>query len=189
MSFSERFTGILKQSPALRSIFGRWGEVALPDAWIVAGALAQTVWNVAHGRTPGAGIKDIDIVYFDAGDLSAESEIRHERRLRRLFTDLALQIDVKNEARVHLWYGQKFGREIRPYESSADAIASFPTTATCVGVQPSGGDLKIEAPFGLDDLMTMVVRPNRALVSREIYEAKTRRWSLHWPKLDIRPWI
>lgn len=173
----------------MRAVFDRWAAVALPDAWLVAGAVAQTVWNIEHGRAPGAGIKDIDIVYFDAGDLSAEAEAAHERRVAALLADLSVKIDVKNEARVHLWYGRVFGREIPPYSSTAHAIATFPTTATSVGVRPGGGGhLEIAAPLGLDDLLGMQVRPNRALVSKTVYEGKAMRWRDLWPKLVIHPW-
>ncbi len=81
MSSAERLESLLRQSPILQTIFERWDDVHLPDAWLVAGAVAQTVWNIKHQRDPGAGIKDIDIVYFDAGDLSAEGEVAQEARL------------------------------------------------------------------------------------------------------------
>lgn len=178
----------LRQNPKLRAILHRWTALQLPDAWIVAGAVAQTVWNLEHGRPADADIKDIDIVYFDPRDLSAEAEAAQERRVAELTADLEVKVDVKNEARVHLWYGRVFGREIVPYTSTPAAIATFPTTATAVGVRPAQTGLRIEAPFGLGDLLAMVVRPNRALVSRAVYEAKTARWQAVWPKLDIRPW-
>jgi hypothetical protein len=38
--------------------------------------------------------------------------------------------DVKNEARVHLWYERRFGRHLEPYRSTGDAIATWPTTAS-----------------------------------------------------------
>lgn len=185
---AESFDRRLRRNPSLRAVLDCWTALRLPDAWIVAGALAQSIWNQEHGRPADADIKDIDIVYFNASDLSAEGEAAEEVRIRNLFAGLGPRFDVKNEARVHLWYGRKFGREIAPYTSTADAIATFPTTATSVGVQPVGGGLAIEAPFGLDDLLGMVVRPNRALASRAVYEAKADRWRLNWPRLDIRPW-
>lgn len=189
MSSAERLEALLRQSPMMCTLFDRWAAVALPDAWLVAGAVAQTVWNIEHGRDPDAGIKDIDIVYFDADDLSAEAEAAQERRIAGMLADLAMKIDVKNEARVHLWYGRVFGREIPPYTSTADAIATFPTTATSVGVRPGAdGRLEVAAPFGLDDLLGMQVRPNRALVSQAVYEAKTARWQHLWPRLAISGW-
>ncbi len=92
--------------------------------------------------------------------ISFEAEDSHERRLRDLFRRLPLKLDVKNEARVHLWYQDRFGYPIRPYLSSVDAIASFPTTATAVGVRRQRGKFECCAPFELGDLFGLVVRPN-----------------------------
>jgi hypothetical protein len=47
----------------------------LPDAWIVAGCLTQTAWNVLTGRAVDHGINDYDIFYFDP-DLSWDAEDR-----------------------------------------------------------------------------------------------------------------
>src|SRR5260370_40606051 len=76
-------------------------------------------------------------------------------RLRCRFTRLSLKLDVKNEARVHLWYEEKFGYPIPPYRSTAAAIATFPTTATSIGVRWCGGRLECCAPYGLDDLFSI----------------------------------
>jgi len=122
-----------------------------------------------------SGIKDVDLIYFDAEDLSAKAETDHESRLRDLFRRLPIKLDVKNEARVHLWYRERFGYAIRPYLSSADAIATFPTTATAVGVHRMRGEFECCAPFGLDDLFGLVVRPNKRQITRAIYEAKVER--------------
>src|SRR5487761_230515 len=78
----------LGQNSWLWEILRRFDEIGLPDCWIVAGYVAQTVWNLACGRAAGFGIKDADLVYFDAADLSAETETEHEKRLRAQFSDL-----------------------------------------------------------------------------------------------------
>jgi hypothetical protein len=44
------------------------------------------------------------------------------------------------------------------------------------------------APFGLSDLLGMVARPNKAIVSRGVYEEKVARWSARWPRLRVVPW-
>ena len=166
----------------------RWADIGLPDAWLVAGAIAQTVWNAKSGLPPEHGIRDMDIVYFDDTDLSAEAEAAEEARIRTLFSNIPVKADVKNEARVHLWYESRFGTAIPPYKSAEDAIATFPTTATAIGVRPGEGGLEVTAPFGLADLCAMAVRPNKAQVSADIYAAKVARWRELWPALDIRPW-
>jgi uncharacterized protein len=178
----------LEQNKWLREILERFEEIALPDSWLVAGSIAQTIWNLGCGRSAELGLKDVDLIYFDDQDLSFDAEASHERRLRDLFRRLPIKLDVKNEARVHLWYEERFGYAIKPYLSSADAIATFPTTATAVGVRRKRGKLECSAPFGLDDLFGLVVRPNKRQITRPIYEAKVDRWRAIWPRLTFLPW-
>ena len=178
----------IRSSPVLEPVLDCWNEVRSPDAWLVAGAVAQTVWNAKLGYAPDHGIRDVDIVYFDAENLAAESEQAEEQRIRSLFASLPVPLDVKNEARVHLWYEARFGFAIAPYRSTEDAIATFPTTATAIGVRLSDGRFEISAPFGLTDLCRLVVRPNKTQINVQIYQAKVSRWRTHWPALDIRPW-
>jgi uncharacterized protein len=183
----EHLEAALQQNRSLWEILSRFDEIALPDAWLVAGAVAQTVWNLSLGRPAELGIKDVDIVYFDAADLSAEAEAAQERRLRRQFDALPIQLDVKNEARVHLWYQRTFRYAIPPYASTEAAIDTFPTTATSIGVRRTNR-FECYAPFGLDDLFSLVVRPNKAQVTEAIYEAKLARWREQWPQLTFLAW-
>jgi len=183
-----RLEAAVRGNPWLAAILDRFDAIALPDAWLVAGAIAQTIWNQAARRAPEAGIKDVDLVYFDAADLSAEAEAAHERRLRDAFADLPVALDVKNEARVHLWYERKFGKPIAPYRSTADAIATFPTTATSVGVRIHRDRFETCAPFGLDDLFGLVVRANRRQIDEPAYATKVARWRPIWPALTVLPW-
>lgn len=178
----------LRRHKALWQIIGSFDEIGLPDCWLVAGAIAQTIWNDAFGRAANAGIKDADIVYFDADDLSEEAELKEEAQLRDRFVRLGLKLDVKNEARVHLWYEKKFGYPIPPYQSTAAAIASFPTTATSIGVRWCGGRFECCAPYGLDDLFGLIVRPNKRQITPVIYEAKVARWQNEWPQLTFLVW-
>ena len=169
-------------------ILNRWTCIALPECWLVAGAVVQAVWNEKFGFAPDHGMRDVDIVYHDPRDLSEESEAAHDARIGSMFTDLPVRLDVKNEARVHLWYEARFGYAIAPYGSAKAAIATFPTTATAIGVRRTGQGWEIEAPFGLADLCDGVVRPNRVQVTQKIYEAKVARWRALWPDLIIHDW-
>jgi hypothetical protein len=183
-----KLAAIVQRHPVLSVVLRRFDSVALPDGWLVAGAIVQCVWNDRAGRPATYGLKDIDIVYFDPSDLSADAEAAHEARLRDLFADLPVKLDVKNEARVHLWYRDIFGKGIEPYRSTADAIATFPTTASSVGVRPAADGLEVCAPFGLDDLLGGIVRPNKRQITRAVYEAKVARWRALWPEVTYRPW-
>ena len=184
----ERLEAALRRHETLWQIVGCLEDIGLPDCWLVAGAVAQTVWNIALGRPAQSGIKDADVVYFDTENLSAEAEAGEEARLRDRCGQLGLKLDVKNEARVHLWYEEKFGYPIPPYQSTADAIATFPTTATTIGVRRYGAQLECCAPFGLDDLFNLIVRPNKVQITPAIYDAKVARWRAEWPQLTFLTW-
>ncbi len=185
LQFLER---AIRSSPVLGPVLEGWPEVRLPDAWLAAGAVAQTVWNAKLGYPPDHGIRDVDIVYFDGEDLTAESEQAEAHRIASLFAHSSVRCDVKNEARVHLWYEARFGKAIAPYRSTEAAIATFPTTATAIGVRLVDGRFEVSAPFGLTDLIHLIVRPNKTQINAQRYEAKLSRWRTNWPALDIRPW-
>ncbi|MGN7714047.1 nucleotidyltransferase family protein [Hyphomicrobiales bacterium] len=179
---------IVYQSPLLSSILNKWDKIPLPDSWLAAGAVTQTVWNHIFGFPPVYGIQDVDIVYFDADDLSEVSEAERSASIRAAFSNLPVWIDVKNQARVHSWYESKFGYSIEPYTSTAQAITTFPTTAGAVGIRPGHAKLELYAPYGLSDLLSATVRPNKKQITRKIYETKVDRWIKLWPELAIVGW-
>ena len=133
------------------------------------------------------GIKDCDLVYFDP-DTSIEAQNLYAQKGEKTFESLPVSVEITNEARVHLWYEQEFGKVIDPYTSTEDAINTWPTTATAVGVRYEAGKFIVYAPYSLNDLMGMIVRPNKGLITREVYEKKVARWQKLWPKLRIIPW-
>ncbi|UJL47098.1 nucleotidyltransferase family protein [Virgibacillus sp. NKC19-16] len=163
---------ILNLSEDLRQAL-KTSQLELKNYYIGAGFLVQTVWNYLSGNSLDYGIGDIDIVYFDAEDLSFEKEKEMEVKLTSLLNNLPFKVDVKNEARVHLWYEEKFGFKIEPYQSLEEAINTWPTTATSMGVRNGENDqFEVYAPYGLNDLFGMIVRPNKLQITREIYEKK-----------------
>jgi hypothetical protein len=180
-------TQILAASPTLSECLRRLAALELPDWALGAGCIAQTVWNATHGKAPDEDILDYDLVYFDP-EASAAAEARIAERARSLLADLSVAVDVKNQARVHRWYARRFGFAIEPYRSTADAIATWPSTATAIGVRSGGPRLEVIAPFGTADLLCGVVRANRVQITREVYAAKVARWAARWPRLDVRPW-
>jgi hypothetical protein len=185
---SRELEAVLRANPVCAAILDGAGALGLPDWYLGAGAVAQTVWNGAHDRTPGADIADYDLVYFDPGDLSEDAENAAERAASSAFGRFGARLDVTNEARVHLWYEHKFGVRLEPYASTQAAISTWPTTATSIGVTSRNDRFSVHAPFGTDDLWALIVRPNKTLVTRGVYEAKVARWSAIWPRLTIIPW-
>lgn len=162
-------------------------KLELPNWYLGAGAICQTVWNTLHDFSPEQGIKDYDLVYFDS-DTSAEAQEKFIVKARKLFAELPVDVELTNEARVHLWYKQQVGKEIRPYTSTEDAINTWPTTASSVGVRYENGKFVVYAPYGLNDMFSMIVRPNKTLITFKVYEEKVKRWKRNWPKLKVVPW-
>jgi len=185
------FERMVLRNPALVTVLDRMPGLDLPGCWLAAGAVFQTVWNCLSGRDPGAGIKDYDLIYHDSADLGWDAEDRVIRRATGLFADLPVDVEVRNEARVHLWYEGRFGVRCPPYHSTEAAIATFPSTSSCFGVRRSSapdGGLDVYAPFGFTDLFAFRTRPNPALAPRRVYETKTARWRAEWPQLQVLPW-
>src|SRR5271155_5672313 len=100
----QRFESIIRADANLTHLLSLMRSLGLPQWWLVAGCLYQTVWNVLTNRPRGTGIQDHDVIYFDATDLSWEAE---DTVIKRVKASYLLQI--RNQARVHLWYEQHFG--------------------------------------------------------------------------------
>jgi len=180
---------VLSRNAVLTEVLERTAAMGLPGWYLTAGCLFQTVWNVVTDRPPAAGIKDYDVFYFDAGDLSWEAEDAVIRAGREVFADLPAEVEIRNEARVHLWYEDKFGAPCPPYDSTEAAIDSFAATTCCLGVRlEDGGHWRVYAPHGLSDVFGLVVRPNPVLAPRFVYESKVARWRERWPELTVLEW-
>jgi hypothetical protein len=180
---------IIRASPLLMEVLAGLREDALPDGLLVAGAIYNLVWNRLSGRPDLTGINDIDVFYFDDRDLSYEGEDRVIRRLAVRFAHLPLPVQVRNQARVHLWFPQKFGIPFTPLASSAEMLGRYASKTHSVGARlEPDGTMSIVAPFGLDDIFSFRITPNRVLMNKPAHEAKGARAKSVWPELTIIPW-
>jgi hypothetical protein len=180
---------VLSQNEVLTDVMASAATLELPGWYVTAGCLFQTVWNVVTGRPPTNGIKDYDVFYFDRSDLSWAAEDAVIKAGQEVFTGLPAEVEIRNEARVHLWYEQKFGIACPPHESTEAAIDCFAATTCCLGVRlGSDGGWRVYAPHGLSDVFNLVLRPNPVLAPREVYETKAARWKEEWPELTVLPW-
>ena len=180
------FIGDVLRNDANRAILQRLPSLQLPDAWLVAGCLFQTIWNLRSGRPPGAGIKDYDLFYFDADDLSAGAEDGVGERVQACYRDLGVTVEAKNQARVHTWYADWFGFPYPALEDSCDGIDRFLVTCTCVGLQCGSGDSpRLYAPNGLDGLYGGVLRPNPRCNHRSLFLQKTASYRRRWDWLQV----
>ncbi len=169
----------------LRHAMTRAQVLDLPNWRIVSGALYNTVWNHLTMRPETFGIKDIDLFYFDP-DTSYEAE----DTIIKSATDFAKNppIEIRNQARVHLWYEAHFGRKIAPLPSVEAAIDRFACTTHCVGLCQSDQGLDLYAPFGLRDIFSFTLRPNPIQDNRKTHAIKAARALKHWPELTVIPW-
>jgi uncharacterized protein len=179
---------IIAGQPVLMRILEGMEALGLPDPLLGSGAIYNTVWNVLTGRPPLTGIKDADVVYYDAGDLSYEAEDRVIKRAERHFADLPIPVEVRNQARVHLWFPEKFGVAYPKLGCSADMMLYFASRTHAVAVRLEHGRIAIYAPFGLDDMFSFRVTPNPALDNRRTHEAKAARAKATWPELTVVAW-
>nr|WP_031198353.1 nucleotidyltransferase family protein [Mesorhizobium sp. L2C054A000] len=172
----EAFLAFVLADALVSDALERARTLALPDWLVVSGALYNSVWNHLTGKPPGYGIKDVDLFYFDNSDLSYEAEDAVIRRAAQHFEGLALPAEVRNQARVHLWYPQKFGQPCPRYTSSSESVSYFASKTHAVGVRyDADGQLEVVAPFGLDDLFAFRITPNRLMDNRRTHEAKGAR--------------
>lgn len=180
---------IIRADPVLMAVLRGMRELGLPDGLLGSGAIYNTVWNTLTGRPPLTGIKDADVVYFDDTDLSYEAEDAVIRRAAVQFAGIPLPVEVRNQARVHLWFPQRFGFAYPQLTCSADMMLNFASKTHAVAVRLEADDsLHIAAPFGLDDVFAFRVTPNATLPNREAHLRKGERAKAVWPELTIVPW-
>lgn len=162
----------MKQLRAVRAL-------ALPDWCIAAGFVRNRVWDHLHGIVPAREPADIDVLYFDAADVSKDCEVEYEGRLAELLPGLPWQ--VRNQARMHV------SKNLPPHLSTSDAMTYWLETVTAVGVRLEDDDrLTVIAPLGTDDLLGLRCRPTAfGRTRRDEYEARiaSKRWRALWPKV------
>jgi hypothetical protein len=184
----ERLEEIVRETPALMDVLRRARDLDLPDWLIFSGAVYQRVLNRLTGRDADYGIKDYDLGYFDPTDISYDAEDVVIRRVAAAFEPpLREMVEVRNQARVHLWFEGKFGEPYPPLANSAEALTRFvsPLFAVAVRLEADGG-MTIMAPFGLEDLFALRLRPNPLRPTGGF--ARTAASAVaRWPEIKVEP--
>ena len=181
-----RLATIVRDNPELMQVLTTVRGLDLPDWRVFSGAVYQAVWNAQTGRPVGYGIKDYDLGYFDP-DTGWDAEDVVIKRVAAAFAPpLRDLVEVRNQARVHLWFEDRFGE---PYDALPDtdtALARFVAPAFAVGVRLEADDtVSVAAPFGLEDVFSMTLRPNplRGVArgwTRTVENARGR-----WPEITV----
>ena len=184
--FRERLTAILRATLPLMRVLSVARHLCLPDWLVFSGAVYQPVLNHLTGRPLDYGIKDYDLAYFDGSGLSHEAEDAVIHQVQAAFDEpLGSMVEVRSQARVHLWFEAKFGEPYAPLSCTTEALERFASATFAVGVRLESDDrLDIVAPFGLADLFALRVVPNpyRKTVGFDRASADVRR---RWPEVGI----
>jgi hypothetical protein len=180
MNHAARVLAIISGDPTRWRLLDVVRSMRLPDCWIGAGFVRNAVWDCLHERTSPSLSGDVDVLWFDPGRASPSEDRKIEAVLRTL--DPSVEWDVKNQARMHVRNGDA------PYLSATDALRCFPETATAVAVRRSDQDhCDVAAPFGLDDLFGLIVRPTPRFADdkRQLYDNRiqAKGWLETWPLL------
>jgi uncharacterized protein len=186
-TLEHRFVQIIRTNQWNELILNRAAQLGFDDWWLTAGCIAQSVWNFACKRDIHSGIRDYDLFYYDP-DTSWDAENEVICEAKRLFADMPVEVQVRNQARVPLWYEQKFGIPFGVVTQASDGIDRFPCATVAIGVKRLDAAFEVYSPFGLADLFEGTLRPNRALPIPGVYAEKTSRWQREWPHLHLEPW-
>src|SRR5205807_6671219 len=121
-----RLAEIVRAAPSLMRVLTTVRDLNLPDWLVMSGAVYQRVLNHLTGRAPDYGIRDYDLGYFDVSDISYDAEDRVIRRVAAAFDEpFKSTVEVRNQARVHLWFEAHFGESYTPLSSTAEALERF----------------------------------------------------------------
>jgi len=180
----EEFVCLVMENPVVAGLLQRLPALGLEQCYLTAGCLFQTVWNHRSGRPLQAAIKDYDVFYFDESDLSWEAEDTVIRAGHHLVEDLTGLVEIRNQARVHLWYARRFDAACPRLRSTIDGIDRFLISCTCIGIDVRTKE--VYAPNGLEDMWEGILRMNPLNPQSARYHQKAEDYMSRWPWLRIR---
>ncbi|GLY99825.1 nucleotidyltransferase family protein [Actinoplanes sp. NBRC 103695] len=185
-----QLTAIIEASPWMMEVLTTVRHSGLPDAWVGAGALRDLVWGqlYGHGFNP-AGVHDVDVAFWDPARLDWERNDEATAELTRFAPGLPWE--ARNQAAVHTWFHHRFGgNPATPFTSIAEAVASWPETATAVAARLQHvGTVELCAPHGVDDLLAGTWRRNPTRVTLSESRARLARHQpqQRWPGVQVIP--
>ncbi|QDG74550.1 nucleotidyltransferase family protein [Labrenzia sp. PHM005] len=185
----KHLAALLQEIPHIMDILKCIKDLDLRDGWLVSGGIYQTVWNVITDRPLTHGIKDYDVIYYDGRDLSYEAEDAVIQQIQSALPKLGELVEVRNQARVHLWYEQRFGRPYRALDCAMDSLTTYASRTHAVAARlGDDGQMIIHAPFGLANIFAMRLVPNYFQPNPETHSEKAARMKALWPELEVIPW-
>lgn len=182
-----RLADIVRADPGLIHVLTTVRGLGLNDWRVFSGAVYQSVWNAVTGRPVGYGRKDYDLGYFDP-DVSWDAEDVAIKRVAAAFDEpFRSEVEVRNQARVHLWFADRFGEPYDALTGTDEALARFVAPAFAVGVRLEADDtISIAAPFGLKDVFSLTIRPNPHRPLARGWDKAVESATARWPELRVR---
>jgi hypothetical protein len=184
--YQQRLRDLARATPWFWAILEAARACNPPDWWVGAGVIRNLVWDHLHGYQSPTPLADVDVIFFDATDLSpARDQAVQDQLIKRL---PGVNWEATNQAAVHLWYEDLFGFPVPPFHSSEEAVATWPETATSVALRLLPNDeVQIAAPCGLADLFGLVLRRNPTRVTREQFQQRLQRKQISqkWPRVQV----
>ena len=188
----ETFISILEKNKDLMAVLDYITELKLPNFYIAAGSVFQTIWNYYDGKDLNFGIKDIDVIYYNNSDLSVEKDLEYYNIINTYIKAKGFnyEVDVSNEARMHLWkIEHNQGDNVEQYKNSEDAMSKWIATVHAIGITKVNDNIKIYAPYGLSDIYSRTIRPIKHNGnSKELYDKKVASWQNRFDNLNIIEW-
>ncbi|WP_110950713.1 nucleotidyltransferase family protein [Pseudomonas bohemica] len=172
---------IAMSNPINAQIISRLPSLHLNQPMLTAGCIFQAIWNRISDRPVWWGVNDYDVFYFDE-DLSWEAENEVIVAAQALFLDLGVKVELRNQARVHLWFSDRFGGDYPPLRSAKESIDRFLICCTCIGLHIDTGELY--APHGLAELERGVLRMNPNFPQPELFMRKAQSYQARWDWLS-----
>lgn len=177
----EKILHLIAQDHWMMDILRVVRDLHLPDSWVGAGFVRGKVWDHLHGFTQRTPLPDVDVIYYDIDYPEESFEQEMEAKLRKQRPEV--KWSVTNQARMHVLHGD------RPYRDTSEAMSKWPETCTAVAVRLAGDDsLELLAPWGIEDMVNMRVRPTPAFEQRmdEFRARQTKKqWPQKWPKIKL----
>ncbi|NNF78567.1 MAG: nucleotidyltransferase family protein [Rhizobiales bacterium] len=145
------------------------------------GFIRNAIRDELTGTDPEAfETSDIDVLYFDPNNRSSAVKERHERALAGAFPGAVWQ--VRNQVRMHLRNNDP------PYRDTAHAMRHWLETPTAIAARLRGGRAELLAPLGIEDLLTLRLRPTAAGARKPDQFKKRlreRNWQRRWPVMRL----
>jgi len=181
-----RLADIVRADPGLMHVLTTVRGLGLNDWRVFSGAVYQSVWNAVTGRPIGYGRKDYDLGYFDP-DVSWDAEDAVIKRVAAAFDEpFRTDVEVRNQARVHIWFPDRFGEPYEALTGTDEALARFVAPAFAVGVRLEADDtISIAVPFGLEDVFSMTLRPNPNRPVAKGWDKAVASAQARWPELTV----